>query len=52
VEIDVARKIFAELTQAADDWLAAEKVAAVDRLQSKVAMLRYHGQAARSRCRA
>src|SRR5437899_8553598 len=44
VEIDVARKIFAELTQAADDWLAAEKVAAVDRLQSKVAMLRYHGQ--------
>jgi N-methylhydantoinase A len=44
VEIDVARKIFAELTQAADDWLTAEKVASADRQQNKVAMLRYHGQ--------
>jgi N-methylhydantoinase A len=44
VDIDVARKIFAELTGQADDWLAVEKVAAADRRQSKVAMLRYHGQ--------
>src|SRR5258708_37269261 len=44
VEIDVARKIFAELTQAADDWLTAEKGTATDRLQNKAAMLRDHGQ--------
>jgi len=44
VDIEVARKIFAELTQQADDWLSAEKVAAADRQQGKVAMLRYHGQ--------
>ena len=44
VDIDVARKIFAELTRQADDWLTAEKVAPADRQQTKVAMLRYHGQ--------
>jgi N-methylhydantoinase A len=44
VEIDVAQKIFSELTAAADDWLTAEKVAPADRQQNKVAMLRYHGQ--------
>jgi N-methylhydantoinase A len=44
VDIDVARKIFAELVQAADDWLVAEKVAPADRRQTKVALLRYHGQ--------
>jgi N-methylhydantoinase A len=44
VDIDAARKIFTELTTAADGWLTAEKVAPADRLQSKVAMLRYHGQ--------
>jgi N-methylhydantoinase A len=44
VDIEVARKIFAELTGQADDWLSAEKVAATDRQQGKVAMLRYHGQ--------
>jgi N-methylhydantoinase A len=44
VDIEIARKIFAELSQQADDWLAAEKVAAADRQQGKVAMLRYHGQ--------
>ena len=27
VDIDKARQIYAELTQQADDWLAAEKVA-------------------------
>jgi N-methylhydantoinase A len=44
VDIDVARKIFTELSQQADDWLTAEKVADADRQQGKVAMLRYHGQ--------
>jgi len=44
VDIEMARKIFAELTAQADDWLTAEKVAPQDRQQSKVAMLRYHGQ--------
>jgi N-methylhydantoinase A len=44
VEIDVARKIFSELTQAADDWLAVEKVASADRQQDKAALLRYRGQ--------
>jgi N-methylhydantoinase A len=44
VDIDEARRIFAELTAQADDWLTAEKVAAEDRRENKVAMLRYHGQ--------
>jgi N-methylhydantoinase A len=44
VDIEVARRIFAELEAQADDWLTSEKVAADRRGQSKVAMLRYHGQ--------
>ena len=44
VDIDEARKIFGELAAQADDWLTAEKVAAEDRRENKVAMLRYHGQ--------
>jgi N-methylhydantoinase A len=44
VDIDEARRIFAELTAQADQWLTAEKVAAADRRENKVAMLRYHGQ--------
>src|SRR4029079_8333925 len=44
VDLEVARRIFAELTAQADDWLTAEKVAGEDRLQNRVAMLRYHGQ--------
>jgi N-methylhydantoinase A len=44
VDIDEARRIFAELTAQADAWLTAEKVATGDRHQNKVAMLRYHGQ--------
>ncbi|HEY4169909.1 MAG TPA: hydantoinase/oxoprolinase family protein [Reyranella sp.] len=44
VDIDEARKIFAELMAQADDWLTDEKVAAEDRRENKVAMLRYHGQ--------
>jgi N-methylhydantoinase A len=44
VDIGEARRIFAELTAQADEWLGAEKVAPEDRRQSKVAMLRYRGQ--------
>jgi N-methylhydantoinase A len=44
VDIEIARKIFAELTRQADDWLTAEKVATADRRQNKVALLRYTGQ--------
>jgi N-methylhydantoinase A len=44
VDLSEARRIFAELVAQADDWLTAEKVAAEDRQQHKVAMLRYHGQ--------
>ncbi len=44
VDIDEARRIFGELTAQADQWLTAEKVAAGDRRENKVAMLRYHGQ--------
>jgi N-methylhydantoinase A len=44
VDIDEARRIFGELTAQADQWLTAEKVAAADRRENKVAMLRYHGQ--------
>ena len=50
VDIEVARKIFAELSAAADDWLTAEKVAPSDRQQNKVALLRYRVRAARSPC--
>jgi N-methylhydantoinase A len=44
VDIAVARQIFVELTQAADDWLGAEKVAPADREQNRIALLRYRGQ--------
>ena len=44
VDIDAARKIYAELSQQADDWLAKEKVAPADRKQTRVALMRYHGQ--------
>jgi len=44
VDLEVARRILVELTAQADDWLTAEKVAAEDRHQSRIAMLRYHGQ--------
>jgi N-methylhydantoinase A len=44
VDIEAARQTFAELMAQAEDWLAAEKVAAGDRRQSKVATLRYRGQ--------
>ncbi len=44
VDIDVAREIYAELSQQADDWLAKEKVVPADRKQVRVALMRYHGQ--------
>jgi len=44
VDLEMARRIFAELTAQADDWLTAEKVAIEDRLQNRMAMLRYRGQ--------
>jgi N-methylhydantoinase A len=44
VDIGEARRIFAELTAQADDWLTAEKVAPEDRRQSQIALLRYRGQ--------
>jgi N-methylhydantoinase A len=44
--IDLARAqaIYGELGRQADDWLAGEQVAAADREQTKIALLRYHGQ--------
>jgi N-methylhydantoinase A len=44
VDIDAARTIYAELSQQADDWLGKEKVAPADRKQTRVALMRYHGQ--------
>jgi len=44
VDIDVARQVYGELSQQADDWLAKEKVAPGDRTQVRVALMRYHGQ--------
>jgi N-methylhydantoinase A len=44
VDIEVARRILGELSEAAEDWLTAEKVAPADRQQNKVALLRYMGQ--------
>jgi N-methylhydantoinase A len=44
VDIDVARRIYAELSDQADDWLAREKVAPADRKQTRIALMRYHGQ--------
>jgi len=44
IDLSAARAIYAELGRQADDWLTAEQVAAGDRQQSRVALLRYHGQ--------
>src|SRR5262245_8351099 len=44
VDIGTARQIYAELSRQADEWLANEKVAPSDRSQSRVALMRYHGQ--------
>ena len=44
IDLDRTRTIWADLGRHADDWFATEKVAEADRQQSRVAMLRYHGQ--------
>jgi N-methylhydantoinase A len=44
VDIEVAREIYADLSQQADLWLASENVAEADRAQVRVALMRYHGQ--------
>ena len=44
VDLDASRQIYAELSQQADDWLARERVASADRRQSRIALMRYHGQ--------
>jgi N-methylhydantoinase A len=44
VDLDVSRQIYAELAQQADDWLVRERVAPADRHQSRIALMRYHGQ--------
>ena len=44
INLSAARAIYAELGRQADDWLTVEQVAASDRQQSRVALLRYHGQ--------
>jgi N-methylhydantoinase A len=44
VDLAVARAIYLELEQQADQWLAAESVAPADRQRSRIALMRYHGQ--------
>jgi N-methylhydantoinase A len=44
IDVAAAETIFAELSAQADAWLAAEEVAAADRGQARVALMRYHGQ--------
>src|SRR5262249_28773261 len=44
VDLAVARTIYAELEQQAEEWLAAENVAPADRQRSRVALMRYPGQ--------
>ena len=44
IDLDRARLIWADLGRQVDDWFATEKVPEADRGQSRVAMLRYHGQ--------
>jgi len=44
IDLSAARAIYDELGRQADDWLTAEQVAPGDRHQSRIALLRYHGQ--------
>ncbi|MGH6962330.1 MAG: hydantoinase/oxoprolinase family protein, partial [Dongiaceae bacterium] len=44
IDLEVARAIYAELERQADEWLAAEGVAAGDAHRSRIALMRYHGQ--------
>ncbi len=44
IDLERARAIYGELGRQADAWLAGEQVAAADREQTRIALLRYHGQ--------
>src|SRR5471032_62740 len=44
IDLERARAIYGDLSRQADDWLAAEQVSPADRQQTKIALLRYHGQ--------
>jgi len=44
IDLGTARAIYADLERQADDWLAAENVAAGDRRQTRVSLMRYQGQ--------
>jgi N-methylhydantoinase A len=44
VELGSAREIYTDLSRQADEWLAAERVDAADRHQSRIALMRYRGQ--------
>src|SRR5437899_642297 len=43
VDLDATRAIYAELERQAEEWLAAEGVAAGDAHRSRIALMRYHG---------
>jgi N-methylhydantoinase A len=44
IDLERARAIYGELSRQADAWLAGEQVAPADREQTRIALLRYHGQ--------
>ncbi len=44
INLAIAREIYADLERQADQWLADEEVAASDRRQARIALMRYHGQ--------
>lgn len=44
IDVDAAHVIFSELEERASQWLAAEGVAPGDQHQTRVALMRYHGQ--------
>ena len=44
IDIDAARKIYAELERQAEEWLDHENVAPADRRRARIALMRYHGQ--------
>src|SRR3954464_639587 len=44
IDLERAQAIYGDLSRQADDWLAAEHVSPADRQQTKIALLRYHGQ--------
>src|SRR4029077_9548374 len=44
IDLGAARAIYADLERQADEWLAAENVAAGDRRHTRVSLMRYQGQ--------